>query len=120
MNTAFSVRAVAVAAVVLLCGCACRAALEDDGRWHISNAADMVAWFNTVQGQFESSDAVLDAHIDFDKTPTQPLGATSNGTCVACSGTFDGNNHTIKGLVINNAKSGNAAETLHRRGDPVL
>ena len=59
----------------------------------------MVSWFGTEQEQFGSSDAVLDADIDFAKAPTHPLGTTSNGTCVAFSETFDGNNYTIKSFV---------------------
>ena len=59
-----------VTTVVLLCVCVCRAALEDDGRWHISSAEDMASWFGTKQGQFWNSDAALDADIDFAKALT--------------------------------------------------
>ena len=45
----------------------------------------------------------LVSDIDFSaSTHTLPFGAFSNGTCVAFSGVFQGNGHSIKGFVMNN------------------
>ena len=71
----------------------------------VNKAEELIRLFNSVTGSTLQIDIDMTADLDFsDSTLTLPLGAFSNGTCVAYSGVFRGNGHSIKGLKINNRK----------------
>lgn len=74
-----------------------------DGIYQISNAAEL-AWFaDHVNGGQVSKSAVLVADIDLADYPWTPIGGGT--TSKAFKGNFDGNDHSIDGLYINNTST---------------
>ena len=70
------------------------------GGLNVYSANDLIEVFSSATGTIYYDIALLH-DIDFSSGLSLPLGV-SNGTCVAYSGTFQGNGHSIKGLVMNN------------------
>ena len=69
----------------------------------VKNAEDIIHLFNSMAGSLLKTDIELLANLDFSASNlTLPLGAFSNGRCVAFSGILQGNGHSIKGLVMVN------------------
>ena len=69
----------------------------------MNTADDLIDLFKNATGNTLKADIELLADLDFSSSNvTIPLGASSNDTCVAFSGMFQGNGHSIKGLVMNN------------------
>ena len=69
----------------------------------VTTAHDFIDLFSLVTGDIALFDIELHDDIDFSHTKLQlPLGAHPNGGCVKYGGTIHGNNHVIKGLVMNN------------------
>ena len=73
----------------------------------VTTAQDLIRLFNNTAESTLNIDIELLADLNFDESNlTLPLGASPNGTCVAFSGTFQGNGHSIKGLKMNNTGDG--------------
>ena len=69
----------------------------------MANAYDLISLFKHATGNTLQTDIEVTADLDFSSSAlTLPLGAFSNGTCVAFSGVFQGNGHSIKGLKMDN------------------
>ena len=69
----------------------------------VTTAHDFIDLFSLVTGDIALFDIELHDDIDFSHTKLPlPLGAHPNGGCVKYGGTIHGNNHAIKGLVMNN------------------
>ena len=69
----------------------------------VATADDLISLFKHATGNTLQTDIEVAADLDFSSSNlTLPLGAFSNGTCVAFSGVFQGNGHTIKGLKMDN------------------
>ena len=75
---------------------------------NVRGASELINLFKAASGSTLDVPITILADLDFSQSGlTLPLGAFSNGTCVAYSGVLHGNGHTIKGLVMNNQqKSG--------------
>lgn len=68
----------------------------------VGTADDLINIFEAASGTTLKEDIDLLADLDFSgKDLTLPFGATSSGRCVAYSGVFHGNGHSIKGLQMN-------------------
>ena len=68
----------------------------------VGTADDLINIFEAASGTALKEDIDLLADLDFSgKDLTLPFGATSSGRCVAYSGVFHGNGHSIKGLQMN-------------------
>lgn len=68
----------------------------------VETADDLINIFEAASGTALKEDIDLLADLDFSgKDLTLPFGATSSGGCVAYSGVFHGNGHSIKGLQMN-------------------
>ena len=76
----------------------------------VSTADGLINLFKSVTESILKTDIKLTADLDFSGSSlTLPLGAFSNGTCVAYSGAFQGNGHSIYGLrMINNGDKNGA------------
>ena len=73
----------------------------------VDTADDLINLFSNATGGVLKDDIELAADLDFSGyTLTLPLGAFPNGTCVAYSGVFQGNNFCIKGLKMNTNNEG--------------
>ena len=84
----------------LLCSLLCHSV-------EVHNAKELIELFKNEKGNSLKSDIELLDDLDFSGSGiTYPLGVDSDGKCTAYSGTFQGNGHLIKGLVMNN-KNGN-------------
>ena len=71
--------------------------------YEVRTAQDLMKLFEGVSGTTLTSHVALLSDLDFSSsTLTLPLGASSNGKCVAFSGVFEGNGHSIKNIVMNN------------------
>ena len=69
----------------------------------VNTADDLINLFQNASGDTLKTDIIVIADLDFSASNlTLPLGAFSNGTCVAFSGLFQGNGHSINGLTMNN------------------
>jgi hypothetical protein len=72
----------------------------------VATADDLISLFKHATGNTLQTDIEVTADLDFSSSNlTLPLGAFSNGTCVAFSGVIHGNGHSIKGLRMNNTKN---------------
>ena len=72
----------------------------------VSTADELIALFQNTLETTVSSDIELLNDLDFSTSNLPfPLGVNSNGTCVAYSGVFHGNYHSIKGLVMDNTNN---------------
>ena len=72
----------------------------------VATADDLISLFKHATGNTLQTDIEVTADLDFSSSNlTLPLGAFSNGTCVAFSGVFQGNGHSIKGLKMNNTNN---------------
>ena len=72
----------------------------------VATADDLISLFEHATGNTLQTNIEVTADLDFSSsTLTLPLGAFSNGTCVAFSGVFQGNGHSIKGLKMNNTNN---------------
>ena len=72
----------------------------------VGTADDLISLFNKATGNTLKTDIEVNADLDFsDSSLTLPLGAFSNGTCMAYSGEFHGNGHSVKGLTMNNTNN---------------
>ena len=70
---------------------------------YVSTAGDLISLFQKASGSTLDTTIVVTADLDFSSsTLTLPLGVFSNGTCVAFSGVFQANGHSIKSLKMNN------------------
>ena len=68
----------------------------------VGTADDLINIFEAASGTTLKEDIDLLGDLDFSgKDLTLPFGATSSGGCVAYSGVFHGNGHSIKGLQMN-------------------
>lgn len=68
----------------------------------VETADDLINIFEAASGTALKEDIDLLADLDFSgKDLTLPFGASSSGGCVAYSGVFHGNGHSIKGLQMN-------------------
>ena len=73
----------------------------------VATADDLISLFKHATGNTLQTDIEVTADLDFSSSNlTLPLGAFSNGTCVAFSGVFQGNGHSIKGLKMDNTNNG--------------
>ena len=100
MMTHFSLAPVLIIAmgiVVSVCG----------DRVEVADAQKLIDLFSTATTANLSADIVVTADLDFSSSSLSlPLGAFSNGTCVAFSGVFQANGHSIKGLQMDNTSNG--------------
>ena len=72
----------------------------------VATADDLISLFNNATGNTLQTDIEVTADLDFSSSNLRrPLGAFFNGTCVAFSGVFQGNGHSIKGLKMRNKKN---------------
>ena len=71
--------------------------------FEVTSAQQLIKLLNVSEANhFDASITLLD-DLDFsDSALTLPFGASSDGSCVSYTGVFEGNGHTIKGLVMNN------------------
>ena len=74
--------------------------------FEVTSAQQLIKLLNISEANhFDASITLLD-DLDFsDSALTLPFGVSSDGFCVSYTGVFEGNGHTIKGLVMN--KMGN-------------
>ena len=84
---------IAIGLVVGVCG----------ERFEVTSAQQLIKVLNISEANnFDAIIALLD-DLDFsDSVLTAPFGYSSDGSCVSYTGVFEGNGHTIKGLVMNN------------------
>ena len=84
---------IAIGLVVSVCG----------ERFEVTSAQQLIKVLNISEANnFDANITLLD-DLDFsDTAPTLPFGVSSDGSCVSYTGVFEGNGHTIKGLVMNN------------------
>ena len=84
---------IAIGLVVGVCG----------ERFEVTSAQQLIKLLNISEANhFDASITLLD-DLDFsDSALTHPFGVSSDGSCVSYTGVFEGNGHTIKGLVMNN------------------
>ena len=84
---------IAIGLVVGVCG----------ERFEVTSAQQLIKLLNISEANnFDANITLLD-DLDFsDSALTLPFGFSSDQTCVSYSGVFEGNGHTIKGLVMNN------------------
>lgn len=88
------------AALVLSMGCFSTSAWaldQKDGVYQINNADDLVDFSNLVFTTDAAANAVLTADIDLAGKTWEPIGTEGN----AYHGTFDGQEHRVKNMVIN-------------------
>ena len=72
----------------------------------ISTAQEFIDLFAGYSGETLETDIELLADLDFSGSSlTLPLGAFSNGTCVAYSGVLQGNGHSIKGFAMDSTNN---------------
>ena len=71
--------------------------------FEVTSAQQLIKVLNISEANhFDASITLLD-DLDFsDSALTLPFGVSSDGSCVSYTGVFEGNGHTIKGLVMNN------------------
>ena len=75
----------------------------------VATADDLISLFKNAHDETLKIDIEVTADLDFSSSNlTLPLGAFSNGTCVAFSGVFQGNGHSIKGLKMDNTDKNNS------------
>ena len=86
---------------------------QQDGVYHIINAQGLTYFeqkVNNYRNSFSGKTVLLDADIDLQNQNWTPVGQTG---ATQFTGTFDGQNHTIKNLtVVNNDEGGNCATGL--------
>ena len=84
---------IAIGLVVSVCG----------ERFEVTSAQQLIKLLNISEvNNFDANNTLLD-DLDFsDSALTHPFGVSSDGSCVSYTGVFEGNGHTIKGLVMNN------------------
>ena len=72
-------------------------------RFEVTSAQQLIKLLNISEtNNFDANITLLD-DLDFSDTAlTLPFGVSSDGSCVSYTGVFEGNGHTIKGLVMNN------------------
>ena len=69
----------------------------------MTSAQQLIELLNISEANNFDANIVLLDDLDFsDSALTAPFGFTSDQTCVSYTGVFEGNGHTIKGLVMNN------------------
>ena len=69
----------------------------------VSTADQLINLFKNAAGNTLDEDIELLDDLDFSHASlTLPLGASSNGTCVPFSGGFQGNGHSIHGMMMKN------------------
>ena len=72
-------------------------------RFEVTSAQQLIKLLNISEANNFDANIVLLDDLDFsDSALTLPFGASSDGSCVSYTGVFEGNGHTIKGLVMNN------------------
>lgn len=84
---------------------------EKDGVYHIINASGLMYFsdkVNDYRNSFSGKTVVLDANIDLGNAAWTPVGQTG---ATQFSGTFDGQDHTISNLKINNTDEGGNCAT---------
>ena len=69
----------------------------------MTSAQQLIKLLNISEANnFDANITLLD-DLDFSDLPfTLPFGVSSDGSCVSYTGVFEGNGHTVKGLVMNN------------------
>ena len=84
---------IAIGLVVSVCG----------ERFEVTSAQQLIELLDLSKANnFDAKITLLD-DLDFSFSPlTLPFGVSSDGSCVSYTGVFEGNGHTIKGLVMNN------------------
>ena len=84
---------IAIGLVVGVCG----------ERFEVISAQQLIKVLDVAKANHFDANITLLDDLDFsDSALTLPFGASSDGSCVSYTGVFEGNGHTIKGLVMNN------------------
>ena len=84
---------IAIGLVVGVCG----------EHFEVTTAQQLIELLNISEANNFDANIVLLDDLDFsDSALTLPFGASSDGSCVSYTGVFEGNGHTIKGLVMSN------------------
>ena len=69
----------------------------------MTSAQQLIKLLNISEANHFDANITLLDDLDFsDSALTLPFGVSSDGSCVSYTGVFEGNGHTIKGLVMNN------------------
>ena len=74
--------------------------------YHISTAADLAGFSRCfsmgyyLYGDFKGATVILDNDIDLNGYEWTPIGISNGNTSTSFKGTFDGNNHVVKGMSI--------------------
>lgn len=69
----------------------------------VNTSEELIKLFSSAKGTTLNTTITLLDDLDFSHSNlTFPLGTFSNGACISYSGVFQGNGHSIKGLVMNN------------------
>ena len=78
---------------------------DSDGFFEIGNAGQLFWFANHINTVDRTASAVLTADIDLEGRPWTPIGSTGESSN-NFRGTFDGQNHTIKGLYVEGGRAG--------------
>ena len=71
--------------------------------FEVTSAQQLIKVLNISEANHFDANITLLDDLDFsDSALTLPFGASSDGSCVSYTGVFEGNGHSIKGLVMNN------------------
>ena len=84
---------IAIGLVVGVCG----------EHFEVTSAQQLIKLLNISEANHFDANITLLDDLDFSGSAlTLPFGVSSDGSCVSYTGVFEGNGHTIKGLVMNN------------------
>ena len=84
---------IAIGLVVGVCG----------EHFEVTSAQQLIKLLDISKANHFDANITLLDDLDFSDSPlTLPFGVSSDGSCVPYTGVFEGNGHTIKGLVMNN------------------
>ena len=84
---------IAIGLVVGVCG----------EHFEVTSAQQLIKLLNISEANHFDANIVLLDDLDFSDSPlTLPFGVSSDGSCMSYTGVFEGNGHTIKGLIMDN------------------
>ena len=87
---------IAIGLVVSVCG----------EHFEVTSAQQLIKLLNISEANHFDANITLLDDLDFsDSALTLPFGVSSDGSCVSYTGVFEGNGHTIKGLVMDNTEN---------------